>query len=135
MNTAARRVVLLVLAVVAAWVGGWAHFTPQGWYAAFPGFGMSWLPRLGPFNEHLVKDVGAFYLAFAALSLAAAWRPRETGLVAATGAAWVVFSVPHLVYHLQHLDMYDGVDRVLNVVSLSAFVVAGALLLLPPRAH
>ena len=133
MTATVQRVLLLVLAVVAVSIGGWAHFAAAGWYATFPGLGMSWLPRLGPYNEHLVKDVGSFYLGFAALSLAAAWRPRNTALVAATGVAWVVFSVPHLVYHLRHLEMYDGVDRVLNVVSLSAFVVAGALLLLRPR--
>ncbi|MCG8920733.1 hypothetical protein L6E12_33750 [Actinokineospora sp. PR83] len=132
-TAAVHRALLLVLAVVAVFIGGWAYFAAAGWYATFPGLGMNWLPRLGPYNQHLVKDVGSFYLGFAALSLAAAWRPRNTALVAAAGLAWVVFSVPHLVYHLQHLDMYDGVDRVLNVVSLSAFVVAGALLLVRPR--
>jgi hypothetical protein len=48
---------------------------------------------------------------------------------------WWVFSVPHLACHLLHLDMYDLIDQVLNVVSLSYFVVVGAVLAAPWRAR
>ncbi|MEU5689779.1 hypothetical protein DEJ48_14835 [Streptomyces venezuelae] len=133
MSTSFRRLLLALLAVTGGAVGGWAYFAPRNWYDTFPGFGHHWLPVLGPFNEHLVKDVGAMYLALAALSAVAALRVENVLAVQLAGLAWLVFSVPHLIYHLQHLDMYTGVDKVMNVVSLSLFVLAGAALLLPGR--
>ena len=46
---------------------------------------------------------------------------------------WLTFSIPHLIYHLGHLGHYAGLDRAGNVVSLTAFVVLGALLVIPAR--
>jgi hypothetical protein len=69
----------------------------------------------------------------AALTVGAALRPADGYLVRLTGLAWLVFSVPHLVYHLGHLEHFGTADRIGNVISLSAFVVAGAILLLPVR--
>lgn len=133
MTASSRRLLLLVMAVVAACVGGWAYAASVSWYRSFPGFGHHWLPVLGPYNEHLVKDVGAAYLALAALSAGAALRAADTFVVRLTGVVWLVFSIPHLVFHLWHLDMYGGADRLLNAVALGSFVVAGAALLLPAR--
>ncbi|WP_156757169.1 hypothetical protein [Actinokineospora pegani] len=130
MSPAVRRGLLVVFAVSAIGIGVWCYFAPAHWYATFPGFGLTWLPVLGPFNEHLVADVGAFYLGFGVLSLVAARRPADTVLA---GWGWVVFSVLHLVYHLRHLHMYSLRDQVLNVVVLSLFVVMGAALLVPQR--
>ena len=123
-----RRAVLLALTVLAIYVGGWAYFATESWYRSFPGFGLSWLPVLGPRNDHLASDVGAFYLALAALSAVAARWSGDTRLVRAAGLTWLVFSVPHLIYHLRHLDMYGTRDQVLNVIALVLFVVAGAVL-------
>lgn len=131
MNVFARRALLLVLAVVAAFVGGWASFATASWYRSFPGLGLHWLPVLGPYNEHLAKDVGAMYLALAVLSLTAARRAADTRLAQAAGLTWLVFSVPHFAYHMRHLDMYGARDKALNVVTLGLFVLAGAALLLP----
>jgi hypothetical protein len=121
----------VALAALGAYVGVWAYFATESWYRSFPGAGLHWLPVLGPYNEHLSKDVGALYLALMVLSLSAARLPSNTPLVQATGLTWFTFSVPHLAYHLQHLDMYGRRDQVLNVVSLGLFVVAAAALLLP----
>lgn len=129
-----RRVLLALLALTAAYVGVWAAFMPTSWYGSFPGFGRHWLPVLGPYNEHLSRDVGALYLALAALSAGAAKRTADAYTVRLTGVVWLVFSVPHLIYHLRHLDMYSGSDRPLNVVALGLFVVAGAVLLMLPGA-
>jgi hypothetical protein len=131
MSVSARRVLLLVLAALGAYVGIWAYFLTRSWYRSFPGFGLHWLPVLGPYNEHLAKDVGALYLALTVLSGCAAYWARDRRLTAVTGLTWVVFSVPHLVYHVRHLDMYGAVDQVLNIVSLGFFVVAGAALTVP----
>jgi hypothetical protein len=43
----------------------------------------------------------------------------------------LVFSVPHLVFHVLHLAVYGPLDRVLNVVTLGAFVLVGLVLPLP----
>ena len=40
-----------------------------------------------------------------------------------------MFQVPHLVYHLRHLDVYDTADKIGNVVSLSAALVLPGILL------
>ncbi|MEO6090747.1 MAG: hypothetical protein ABIQ18_47360 [Umezawaea sp.] len=131
MTTTARRATLLVLATTAALVGTWAYSAPEHWHATFPGFGHHWLPPLGPYNHHLVKDVGALYLALLALSLAAAWRAADTFTVRLAGTAWTVFNSLHLVFHLQHLGVYEPVDQALNVITLSLVTIAGAVLLLP----
>ncbi|MEU3986145.1 hypothetical protein AB0F77_39820 [Streptomyces sp. NPDC026672] len=135
MSTFVRRLILLLFALSGAFVGFWAYFAPGSWYRSFPGLGLRWLPVLGPYNEHLAKDVGAMYLALTVLSLVAVRRAENALLVQAAGLAWLVFGVPHLVYHLQHLDMYGTRDQVLNAVSLSLFVVGAVVLLLPGAAR
>jgi hypothetical protein len=128
-----RRVLLLVIAVSAAYVGVWAYFLPGSWYRSFPGLGRHWLPVLGPYNEHLARDVGALYLGLAVLALSAARWAADNRLAAVAGLAWLVFSVPHLAFHLRHLDMYGTADQLLNVVALGFLVVASAALMLPAR--
>lgn len=130
-TTTARRAVLLLLATTAALVGIWAYFAPAHWHATFPGFGHHWLPPLGPYNQHLVKDAGAMYLALLALTLAATWRAADTFTVRLAGTAWTVFNTLHLIYHLQHLGMYQPVDQALNAITLSLVTLASAVLLLP----
>src|SRR5258707_688116 len=59
MNTSLQRGLLGFLAVTGAVTGLWAYVAPRNWYDTFPGMGLSWLPQLGPYNEHFAKDVGA----------------------------------------------------------------------------
>jgi hypothetical protein len=47
-----------------------------------------------------------------------------------TAISWLVYSVPHLVYHLRHLSMpMPGVDKVGIAVSLSIPVVVAIVML------
>ncbi|MGW3631760.1 hypothetical protein ACWD7F_16605 [Streptomyces sp. NPDC005122] len=131
MNTRIRYAGLGLLAVTGLYTGVWAYFSPKGWYAHFPGFGLSWLPQLGPYNEHLAKDTGAMFLALAVLTAVTLRHARDDRLVRTTGAVWLVFGVLHLGYHVQHLDMYGTRDQVLNVVTLSALLLVPALLVVP----
>ena len=133
MTTSTRRVVLLLLGVTAAFVGTWAYFAPESWYATFPGPGHHWLPVLGPYNQHLAKDVGAMYLALTALSITTATRPQDTFTTRITGTTWTVFNTLHLIYHLQHLNMYQPTDQALNAITLSLLTIASATLLLPHK--
>ena len=133
MSIRSVRAVSLLLAISAACVSGWALFAPRSFFASVPWWGHLWLAVDGPFNEHLVRDVGALYLALLALTGWAVRRP-ERELVRLTAAAWLVFSVPHLAYHVVHLTAYHVADRLLNVVSLGATVLlAGTLSLATPR--
>jgi hypothetical protein len=133
MTASVRRWLLIVLAATAVFVGAWATSAPANWYASFPGAGHHWLPMLGAYNEHLARDVGALYLALAVLTIGAAVRPADGFLVRLTALAWLVFSVPHLIYHVGHLSHFAAADKTGNAISLSATVVLAAVLLFPMR--
>ncbi len=132
MNRFSDRVVLVVLALVAAYVGSWALFGPGSFYGTFPGGSRHWVVVDEPFNEHPVRDVGAMYCALCVLSVAALVR-FERAAVRTAGLVWLVFAVPHLVYHLGELGVYGSLERVLNVVALGGTVFLAALLVLPGR--
>lgn len=97
-----QRLLLLALAASAVQPGLWALLLPRSFHDGFPGAGLRWVAPLGGYDEHLVRDVGAAFLALAVLSLLAA-RRLEPALVQATGVAWTVFQVPHVLSHA-HLD-------------------------------
>ena len=120
---------LWFLAVTGAVVGVWALFFPQAFYDSFPGMGRSWVSVDGPFNEHLIRDVGGSFLSLTAVALVAvSFRTRELALTAAV--CWLVSQVPHFTYHLYHLDMYpDVIDKICHVVSLALFVLVPAYIL------
>jgi hypothetical protein len=81
MTKSVRVVLLGLLALSGLGVGGWAYFASEHWYQTFPGLGHHWLPVLGPYNQHLVKDVGAMYLGLAALTAFALWKAADTTVV------------------------------------------------------
>jgi hypothetical protein len=132
MTTRIHRVILTILAVTGAIVGVWATGWPRGFYDAFPGFGRHWVNMDGPYNEHLVRDVGAGYLALTVLSFYAL-RIAIPAVVRAAAAAWLTFGVLHFAYHLGHLGMYGTNDKILNVVALGGSVVLAGALLVPAR--
>jgi hypothetical protein len=119
---------MALLTASAVYVGGWATPFPQSFYDSFPGFNRTWVSIDGPYNEHLVRDVGAFYLALAVAGvLALMWRERHVTMLVA--AAWATFSVPHLGYHLVHLDELPTLDAVGQTVTLAGTLLLALLLL------
>jgi hypothetical protein len=129
------KVLLAALAVTGLSVGVWALFGPQSFYDSFPGGGRAWVSADGPYNEHLVRDVGAFNLA---LGLLAAWAVVRTNrtLVIGTAIAWIAYGLPHAVYHSAHLDLYSGSDvPMLAIATALAPLAAIVLLALPARRH
>jgi hypothetical protein len=130
LNTKTRRILLALLAALAAYVGVWGAAFPSAFYSAFPGFGLTWISVDGPFNEHLIRDVGGLYLGFGCAAVAAAVVKGATaGRVLAVG--WTVFCVIHFAYHLAHLDG-SALDIVGDVVSLGLSLVVGVLLIVLP---
>jgi hypothetical protein len=112
------RILLVFMGVPPVLIGLWAGFAPRGFYDDFPGGGRSWIAPDGPFNEHLVRDVGVLNLALAVVTIAAAvWLTRP--LVRATACAWLAYSVPHLVYHVLHRGALDPSDQVSSLAGLA----------------
>jgi hypothetical protein len=129
-----QQVAATVLTLSAAYVGIWALAEPGSFYDDFPLPGRDWVSLAGPYNEHLVRDVGGLYLALGLMTLWAALGPRAD-LLAVVGVAWEVFSVPHLLFHAGHLDGLETFDKVAEVGSLGATVLLAALLVVPARAR
>jgi hypothetical protein len=121
------RAALWLTAVSAAGAGVVAAFAPRTFYDDFP-FAGHWVDRLPPYNEHLVTDVGAFYLGFAlVLAWAAATLQRQLVLAACWG--WILFSVLHLVFHARHLERFGTGDAVQQLVSLGVVIALPLLAL------
>ncbi len=125
---ASIKVLLGFLAVVGLAVGGWQLLAPGSFYADFPGLGRHWVDGDGPFNEHLLRDVGQGNLAVAVVALVAlfsgsVWVARATGLAA------LVANLPHQAYHQAHLDrLPEPVDQVLQTATLSVVSLAAVAL-------
>ena len=118
----AGRAVFAVLALIAVEVGGWAQLAPQSFWRTFPGLGHHWLPPLGPYNEHAMRDFGGLNLALAAVTVVAIVSVGRATAVAAV-LAWELYSLPHLAFHLDHLAPYNSTDAAANIASLVATVV------------
>ena len=122
------RVALAILGLVGVQVGVWAAFAPRSFYDDFPGSGRVWVAVDGPYNEHLVRDVGALNLALAVVAVIA-FVTLGRAAVAAAGGAWLAYGLPHLVYHLRHLDTLDDADAVAVPVTLGLDVLLAGLVL------
>jgi hypothetical protein len=132
MARSAVRIALALLVAQGLIVGVWAAAWPRWFYDDFPGGGRTWVSADGPYNEHLVRDVGALNLALAVVTVVALIAfTRVVALAAALG--WIVYQAPHLVYHLRHLDLYDASDKVANVASLVLALVLPIVVLVGAR--
>jgi hypothetical protein len=122
------RIGLFVLCVSNVFTGVWAVMDPRGWWDSFPGFGHAWVSGFGAYSEHLVRDVGGFFLGFGVLFLIATFF-LEKRLAVASLISWLFFAVPHLVYHMSEQGTLSDADNLLSLEAL-AFVVALPILIL-----
>lgn len=130
MTLAWIRAIALFVAVPQVVTGAWAVLAPRHWFETFPGVGPALPAADPPFNQHLVTDAGAGFLAVGVLlALTAVWgRPDALTLVL---AGQLVFTVPHLIYHAAHpSQLLGGTADALNVVVLSAEALLCALLVI-----
>lgn len=123
-----NTVLLVVIGGGNALVGLWAALAPSSFFDDFPGGGRHWVALDGPYNEHLVRDVGSLQLALVAITLAALVRPSRYLLQVLAGAE-LVYALPHFLYHLAHLDIFESGDKMALMVSLSVTVIAPLVLL------
>lgn len=128
----ANKIALVVLAANAGWVGGWALIAPASVYRSFPGGGRSWVSIDGPYNQHLVRDVGGLNLALLVLTIAALYL-RQPTVTRLTGLTWLPFAVPHVIYHLAHVgDFTSTPDKIAHVVGLALTALLALALAIRP---
>ena len=127
MRDTVLRIGLAMLAIPAAIVGFWAAFAPLSFYDDFPGVGRTWIAPDGPYNQHLVRDVGTLNLALVVITVIALVTLTPM-LVRAVLAGWVVYSLPHVIYHLRNMEPFSTDDQV-SIAGSLAFVPILAIVL------
>ncbi len=122
------RLGLLILAASALPVGLWALAAPRCFYEDFPAAGRHWVSALGPYNEHLISDVGAGYLALGVM-LAAAGIFLGRTLVRVALIAWLTFALPHFAFHLTTRETFSLADNLASLGGLGLVVLLPLVLL------
>jgi hypothetical protein len=112
------RMGIWFLALVELAVGLVATLTPRVFYDDVP-----WVSLAPPYSEHLMRDYGAMNLALAVVTLVAAVTMEQL-MVRAALTAYLVFAIPHLLFHVTHHQHYTAKAA----VSETAALVVAALL-------
>ena len=107
------RASLVLIALVQTLVGAWALLGPRSFYDNV--VGVSLLP---PYNEHLTTDVGGLNLALA-LVFAVAAVSLDRLLVRTALAGYLLYTVPHLVFHSTHLEGFDSGTAIVQNTGLA----------------
>lgn len=127
------RSVLAFFVVMLGFIGVWASLAPLSFYEYGPVPGLPWVRLFPPYNEHLVRDFGGMNMAMAVVFAVAAVKLTPVLVRTATGA-YLLFSVPHTVFHTIHLEHFTPVDAavqttgliVLTLLLVVVFAVAGS---------
>jgi hypothetical protein len=130
------RAALLALGGTQAFLGLYALISPLGFFEDFP-LGRGWVAALPSYSEHLVRDVGGLFLLSAGVLIAAGVH-LERRLAAIALGSFLLYSVPHTVFHYFNFERYETADVIANVLALGAQVLVPAGLLaalLVPRGH
>ena len=121
------RVVLYVLGGIQLLNGIWITLSPTSFYDDFP-LGRGWVEALPSYNEHLMRDVGGLFMATGlVLVVAGLWLERRVVMLAL--GSYLLFAIPHTIYHLLNLEPYGTGDAIGNVIALGATVVLPVYLL------
>lgn len=118
--------------VLSAVLGVWAYFLPQAFFDHFPIVLGEWVSTDGPFNEHLVRDHGAMYLALGAAGVYGLVRP-SVPVYRVLGIVWSVFGVLHFAYHVGHLDHLGQLAATAQLIALVVALGLGIAMLIPGR--
>lgn len=100
------RLQLAILALVQVMVGFWNQAFPASFYREFPTVELT-----PPFSEHYARDFGGATLGIALVLAIALVCPRAVFVIPAT-LAYSLYSIPHLLFHLQHLEGASNLDAV-----------------------
>ena len=128
MRLVAVKLLLGWFALFGLVIGLWQAVFPASFYADFPGMGHHWVSPDGPYNEHLMRDVGQGGLAIGAGALVA-FLPGGVWVARAAGLGVGVANLPHQLYHQVHVSFLPTTaDQVLQSVSLAAVSLAAVAL-------
>jgi hypothetical protein len=119
---------LWFLAAGQALSGVWALAAPRSFFDGFPGLGLGWVAALPKYSEHLVRDLGAFNLAFAILFVWVA-AGLERGAVTGALVSWLVFAIPHAIFHLFNLEKLSSTSKVVQLIALGITVLVPIVLI------
>lgn len=128
MRTLILRAGLLFGLLVQLTSGIWPLLWPRHFYDTFPLPGHPWQAFHPAYNEHLVRDFGALNLVLALLFAVSAYT-MDVLMTRTALIGYLIFAIPHLIFHLNHLHRLPTADAVAEVVSLSIGVVAPLILL------
>jgi hypothetical protein len=98
-------------------VGVVATLAPRAFYDYVP-----WVDLAPPFSEHLMRDYGAMNLALGLVTAVAAITV-DRRMVRAALAAYLLFAVPHLLFHVTHHHHYTTSQAVSETTALTIAVL------------
>lgn len=124
-----QRLALAMIAVPMLVQGTWMLVDPAGFHRDFL-FGRGWVSAFGSYDEHLVRDVGAYALALGVVA-AWAWWSTQPLLARVTAVATLAAATPHLLFHATHLAPFGAVDAAAQLLLLATQVIAPLVVLLP----
>jgi hypothetical protein len=111
------------LTVVELAVGLVATLAPRVFYDYVP-----WVDLAPPFAEHLMRDYGAMNLALGLVTAVAAIT-MDRVMVRTSLAAYLLFAVPHLLFHVTHHDHYTPSQAIAETTALTIAVLLPLALL------
>jgi hypothetical protein len=106
------RVGIWFLVFVELAVGAVATLTPRVFYDYVP-----WVSLAPPYSEHLMRDYGAMNLALAVVTLVAVITMEQL-MVRVALAAYLVFAIPHLLFHVTHHRHYTATAAITETAAL-----------------
>jgi hypothetical protein len=117
------------LTVVELVVGLVATLAPRAFYDYVP-----WVDRIPPFSEHLMRDYGAMNLSLALVFVVAAIT-MERRMVRIALGAYLLFAIPHLIFHVTHLENFTTAAAVGQTIILAVAVLLPIALLIVTGRH
>jgi hypothetical protein len=106
-------------------VGLVATLSPRAFYDYVP-----WVDLIPPFSEHLMRDYGAMNLSLALVFVVSSVT-TERRMVRIALAAYLLFAIPHLIFHLTHLEHFatGAAVRQTILLTLAVLLPVGLLIL------
>jgi hypothetical protein len=125
------RAGLWFLTFVAFAVGLVATLAPRAFYDYVP-----WVNLMPPYAEHLMRDYGAMNLSLALVFVVAA-TTMERRMVRVALCGYLLFALPHLLFHVTHLENFTTWAAVGQTTALTLALLPVALLILTrqPRSN
>ena len=117
------RVGIWFFALAELAVGVVATLTPRVFYDDVP-----WVSLAPPYSEHLMRDYGAMNLALAVVIFVAAITMEQL-MVRAALTAYLVFAIPHLLFHATHHQHYTTTAAITETAALVVAVLLPVTLL------